>query len=146
MPALYDHALPNEGQLVFHSSLEDAVSPADWIAESVPERLDLKQKILGQIEKAAKSDAIIASSTSGFKPSELQEGRDTPERIIVAHPFNPVYLIPLVELVGPEQTVKKAQDILRALGAYPLHVRKEIDAHIADRLLCLLYTSDAADD
>jgi len=135
LPALYDHALPDEGTLTYHDSLERAVKDADWVAESVPERLDLKQKILGQIEDAAKADAIIASSTSGFKPSELHEGRNTPERIIVAHPFNPVYLIPLVELVGPEVTVKKAQDILRALGSYPLHVRKEIDAHIADRLL-----------
>jgi len=135
LPALYDHALPNEGILTFHDSLEMAVKIADWIAESVPERLDLKQKILGQIEDHAKPDAIIASSTSGFKPSELHQGRKTPERIIVAHPFNPVYLIPLVELVGPEPTVKKAQKILKSLGSYPLHVRKEIDAHIADRLL-----------
>ena len=135
LPALYDHALPSEGQLIFHDSLEAAVSEADWIAESVPERLDLKQKILGQIEDHAKADAIIASSTSGFKPSELHEGRRNSERIIVAHPFNPVYLIPLVELVGPDATVKKAQSILRSMGSYPLHVRKEIDAHIADRLL-----------
>lgn len=135
LPALYDHALPEEGQLVFHESLETAVKDADWIAESVPERLELKQKILGRIENFAKPDAVIASSTSGFKPSELHEGRSTPDRIIVAHPFNPVYLIPLVELVGPEPTVKKAQTILYSLGSYPLHVRKEIDAHIADRLL-----------
>jgi len=135
LPALYDHALPNEGTLTYHDSLERAVKDADWIAESVPERLDLKQKILGQIEDAAKANAIIASSTSGFKPSELHVGRTSPERIIVAHPFNPVYLIPLVELVGPEATVKKAQEILKTLGSYPLHVRKEIDAHIADRLL-----------
>ncbi len=135
LPALYDHALPNEGKLIFHDSLETAVKTADWIAESVPERLDLKQKILGQIENAAKHDAIIASSTSGFKPSELHAGRFSSDRIIVAHPFNPVYLIPLVELVGPETTVKKAQKILTSMGSYPLHVRKEIDAHIADRLL-----------
>ena len=135
LPALYDHTLPQEGTLTFNDSLSVAVSHADWIAESVPERLDLKQKTLGEIEEHAKPDAIIASSTSGFKPSELHEGRSTPERIIVAHPFNPVYLIPLVELVGPKNTVKKAQSILKSLGSYPLHVRKEIDAHIADRLL-----------
>ncbi len=135
LPALYDHALPEEGKLTFHGTLEAAVKTASWIAESVPERLELKQKILGQIEDHAPGDAIIASSTSGFKPSELHEGRTTAERIIVAHPFNPVYLIPLVELVGPEPAVKKAQSILRKLGSYPLHVRKEIDAHIADRLL-----------
>lgn len=135
LPALYDHALPNEGSLIFHTSLKNAVEAADWVAESVPERLELKQKVLGQIEEAVKPNTIIASSTSGFKPSELHEDRETPERIIVAHPFNPVYLIPLVELVGPEPTVKRAQEILQTLGSYPLHVRKEIDAHIADRLL-----------
>jgi len=135
LPSLYDHVLPPEGHLLFHDSLQKAVKTVDWIAESVPERLDLKQNILGQIEEYAARDAIIASSTSGFKPSELHEGRKSPERIIVAHPFNPVYLIPLVELVGPEQTVMKAQTILTKLGSYPLHVRKEIDAHIADRLL-----------
>ncbi len=135
VPGIYDHALPKEGQLTFHDNLEAAVETASWIAESVPERLVLKQKILGQIENHCPPDAIIASSTSGFKPSELHEGRSTPERIIVAHPFNPVYLIPLVELVGPTQTVEKAQQILSKLGNYPLHVRKEIDAHIADRLL-----------
>ncbi len=135
LPALYDHALPSEGKLTFCNSLEEAVSSADWVTESAPERLELKQKILGQIEDAAGPDVIITSSTSGFKPSELHEGRSTPERIIVAHPFNPVYLIPLIELVGPEATIKKAQETLKTLGCYPLHVRKEIDAHIADRLL-----------
>ena len=135
LPALYDHRLPDEGKLQFCPQLEDAVKQAQWVAESVPERRELKQKVLANIETHAPPEAIIASSTSGFKPSELQDGLKTPERVIVAHPFNPVYLIPLVELVGNTETIVKAQKTLKTLGCYPLHVRQEIDAHIADRLL-----------
>ena len=91
------------------------------------------------MQAACRADAIIGSSTSGFKPSELQEGAARAEQIMVCHPFNPVYLMPLIEVVPSPATdpdlVAKAQDILRGLGMFPLHVRKEIDAHIADRFL-----------
>ena len=135
LPALYEHKLPAEGQLNHVSSLQDAVKNAEWISESVPERLELKLKIFEDIQTFCSSDAIIASSTSGFKPSELQTNSVRPEQIIVAHPFNPVYLCPLAELVGNKTTVEKAKMILSDVGMYPLHIRKEIDAHIADRLL-----------
>jgi len=135
MPDLYEHRLPREGRLSFIDSLEAAVDDVDWVAESVPENLDLKQSILAQLQAACSPDCIIASSTSGFRPSELQSGLDNPAQVIVAHPFNPVYLVPLVELVGDSATIDKAKPILSDLGMYPLHVRKEIDAHIADRLL-----------
>ena len=132
LPSLYDKALPAEGTLTFHDDLADAVSGAAWIQESVPERLELKHKIHGQITELAGAEAVIGSSTSGFKPSEInQQGA----RAVVAHPFNPVYLLPLVELVGDADTCARASDILRSVGMYPLTVRKEIDAHIADRLL-----------
>jgi carnitine 3-dehydrogenase len=132
LPALYDRALPAEGKLSFEATLDDAVAGADWVQESVPERLDLKHRILGAISAAVPATAVIGSSTSGFKPSELNA---TGARAVVAHPFNPVYLLPLVELVGDAETCGRAAEILRAIGMYPLHVRKEIDAHIADRLL-----------
>lgn len=132
LPALYDKVLPAEGVLTFHQDLEAALRAAVWIQESVPERLDLKHKIHAQIQEFAEADAVIGSSTSGFKPSELNNGTG---RIVVAHPFNPVYLLPLVELVGDADICAKASDILRSIGMYPLTVRKEIDAHIADRLL-----------
>lgn len=135
LPGLYEHRLPDQGTLTIASSVEDAVAGAEWIAECVPERLDFKQKVYSQIQSSCDENAIIASSTSGFKPSELQEGSSRPEQILVAHPFNPVYLIPLVELVGAEQTVVRAKEVLDGLGMFPLHVRKEIDAHIADRFL-----------
>lgn len=132
LPALYDQALPPEGHLAFHTELANAVAGADWIQESVPETLTLKHRILPAIQDAAGPDAVIGSSTSGFKPSDLNAAGT---RAIVAHPFNPVYLLPLVELVGDPATCARAADILRGIGMYPLIVRKEIDAHIADRLL-----------
>ncbi|MEJ6401541.1 carnitine 3-dehydrogenase [Yoonia sp. 2307UL14-13] len=132
LPGLYDRSLPHEGTLTFHDDLAEAVADADWIQESVPERLDLKHMVFAQITAAAKSSAVIGSSTSGFKPSELNTGGTG---IIVAHPFNPVYLLPLVELVGDAETCIRAADTLRDIGMFPLHVRAEIDAHIADRLL-----------
>lgn len=132
LPSLYDRSLPEEGKLIFHASLSDAVQGAAWIQESVPERLELKHKVLGNLTDLAQSDAVIGSSTSGFKPSELNRDGG---RAIVAHPFNPVYLLPLVELVGEKSETERAANILRNIGMYPLIVRKEIEAHIADRLL-----------
>ncbi|MTH65651.1 carnitine 3-dehydrogenase [Paracoccus shanxieyensis] len=131
LPALYDRALPPEGRLSFHADLATAVAGAQWVQESVPESLPLKHRVLPAIAAAA-GDAIIGSSTSGFKPSELNQAGTN---AVVAHPFNPVYLLPLVELVGDAATCARAADILRGIGMFPLIVRKEIDAHIADRLL-----------
>ena len=132
LPSLYDKALPVEGVLSFYDDLATALDGAAWIQESIPERLDLKHKIHSQIADAAPNDAIIGSSTSGFKPSELNANGAS---VIVAHPFNPVYLLPLVELVGDADVCARASDILRSVGMFPLTVRKEIDAHIGDRLL-----------
>ncbi len=132
LPSLYDKALPAEGKLQFFDTLEEAVKDVMWVQESVPERLELKHKVHAEVTRLAPAEAVIGSSTSGFKPSELAAAG---ARVIVAHPFNPVYLLPLVELVGDAETCAKAGLILRSLGMYPLTVRKEIDAHIADRLL-----------
>lgn len=139
LPMLYDVALPPEGVLTVCDSIEQAVTGVDWIQESVPERLDIKHKVFAKIVAHAPKDAIIGSSTSGFKPSQLQDGLNRPDTLVVAHPFNPVYLLPLVELVpsakNPADVIDRAKQVLTSLGMYPLHVRKEIDAHIADRLL-----------
>ena len=128
-----------EGRVSFCDSIAEAVAGAELIVESVPERLDIKQKVYAEIEAAADPAAIIASSTSGIMPSDLQAKMQHPDRLLVAHPFNPVYLLPLVELVGGAKTsadtIERAREIYTALGMKPLHVKKEIEAFIADRLL-----------
>jgi len=138
LPMLYDCALPDEGTLSLHSSVADAVTGADWVQESVSERLDLKHQVIAEVQ-AANPNALIGSSTSGFTPSQLQQGAADSSRIMVTHPFNPVYLLPLVELVpspaNDPMAIDRCKTWLTSLGMYPLHVGKEIDAHIADRLL-----------
>ena len=139
LPGLLDVDLPGEGALSFHDTISDAVSGATWIQESVPERLELKRKVYQTVQEHCDPQAIIGSSTSGFKPSELQACATRPEQIIVCHPFNPVYLLPLVEVVGTDKNtaelIENASEILTSVGMYPLRVRAEIDAHIADRFL-----------
>ncbi len=139
LPGLSDVAMPDEGALSFHAEISEAVAGAVWIQESVPERLELKHKVYQTVQAHCRKDATIGSSTSGFKPSELQGGATNPGQIVVAHPFNPVYLLPLVELVTTDASdaplIDRARALISSLGMYPLHVRKEIDAHIADRFL-----------
>ncbi|AXX96779.1 carnitine 3-dehydrogenase [Profundibacter amoris] len=139
LPMLYNTALPDEGSLTYCETISGAVQNADWIQESAPERLALKRKVYQTTQEHCRADAIIASSTSGFKPSEIQGCATRPEQIIVAHPFNPVYLLPLVEIVAtdenPPEMTDRATGIIESLGMFPLRVRAEIDAHIADRFL-----------
>ena len=141
--ALTTAPLPPRGNLSFHSSLADAVADADWIQESVPERIDLKRKVLGEIDAAARPDALIGSSTSGLLPSDLQVGMKHPGRFFVAHPYNPVYLLPLVEIVGGKATapltVADAIGLLEAVGMKGVAIAKEIDAFVGDRLLEALW-------
>lgn len=131
--------LPAEGKITHANSIEDAVAGADLIQESVPERLELKHKVLAEIDRYASPDALIGSSTSGLKPSDMQTAMNRPERLFVAHPFNPVYLLPVVEIVGGEQTsadvIDRAKATYASIGMKPVHVKKEIEAFIADRLL-----------
>ncbi|MDW4548590.1 carnitine 3-dehydrogenase [Defluviimonas sp. D31] len=138
LPALSDVPMPQEGRLSFAATVAEAVDGADYIQESVSERLELKHRVFAEIQAVAKG-VPIGSSTSGFKPSELQEGAADPSTIFVSHPFNPVYLLPLAEIVpsakSDAKVIESAKEILREVGMFPLHVRKEIDAHIADRFL-----------
>ena len=131
--------LPKCGKLTFVSRIDDAVSDADWIQESVPERLEVKRRVLEEIDAAAKPYALIGSSTSGLLPTDLQRGMKHPERMFVAHPFNPVYLLPLVEIVGGERTsaktIEEAVAKLSSIGMKGVHIAKEIEAFVGDRLL-----------
>lgn len=133
----------DRARLRFTTDLEAAVNEADLVQENAPEREDLKREVLARIDATANAGTIIASSTSGLMPSTLQADCATPSRVLVAHPFNPVYLLPLVELVGGERTdadtVQRAAAIYRAIGMRPLIVRREIEGHIADRLMEALW-------
>ena len=138
VPEVYDQ-LPPEGALILCDSIADAVSGAEWIQESTPERLEIKQAVLAEIQASCAAEASVASSTSGFMPSELQAGSARPEQILVAHPYNPVYLLPIVEVVPsavvPEATVQRAEALLTDIGMKPITLRAEIPAHVGDRLL-----------
>ena len=128
----------NLKNLVITSKLEDAVKNADLIQENVPERLKLKKKIINQISKFAPRNAIIASSSSGLVPSDLQSNCINPKRFVVAHPFNPVYILPLVEIVKGNKTsrtfINKANKFYQNLRMKTLIVNKELPGFLSDRL------------
>ncbi len=129
----------SEGSITHCTSLAEAVGNAELIVESVPERLDIKQSVYAEVEQAAPNNALIVSSTSGIMPSDLQAKLQHPERMLVVHPFNPVYLLPVVEVVGGKKTsqesIDRAMAIYAAIGMKPVHIKKEIEAFVADRLL-----------
>ena len=131
------------GSVSFASSLADAVGDADIVQESAPENEALKRRLLAEIDELARPDALVCSSTSGLLPSRLQADMTHPERFVVGHPFNPVYLLPLVEVVAgehtSENTVERALALYTSLGMKPLRVSKEIDGFVADRLLEALW-------
>ncbi|ALZ82787.1 3-hydroxybutyryl-CoA dehydrogenase [Pseudomonas oryzihabitans] len=130
-------------RLTFHTDLDAAVASADVIQESAPERLELKRELHARVSRGARPDALICSSTSGLLPSDFYAEALHPERCLVGHPFNPVYLLPLVEVVGGSQTstanLARAEAFYRELGMRPLRVRKEVPGFIADRLLEALW-------
>jgi carnitine 3-dehydrogenase len=138
LPALSDVPMPAEGKLVFCGTIGEAVEGAEYVQESVSERIELKKRVYAQLQQA-NPGVLIGSSTSGFKASDLQDGAVSPDNIIVAHPFNPVYLLPLSEVSGSprnsDAVVEKTVGILKDIGMFPLVIRKEIDAFIGNRFL-----------
>lgn len=130
--------LPPKGRLSFTTDLHSMAERVDFIQENIPEQLELKQRVLADVSRHAAADVIIASSTSGLMPSDLQRDMVAPERFLVAHPFNPVYLLPLVELVGGKltsaQTIAAARRFFIYIGMHPLTLRHEIPGHLTDRL------------
>jgi len=125
-------------KLFLKKSIKEAVKDADLIQENGPENEKIKKKIVKEISKWSKPNAIIASSSSGLLPSKIQSACKNPARFIIAHPFNPVYLLPLVELVKGKKTknnfIKKSEIFYRSLGMQPLIVKKEIEGYLSDRL------------
>jgi 3-hydroxypropionate dehydrogenase (NADP+) len=119
-------------------NLADAVKHADYIQESVPDNYPAKKKVFKEMDAAAAPDTILASSSSGLMMTEIQKGVTRPQRCVLAHPFLPVYLLPLVEIVGGEQTAPETVDItvalMETLGKTPVRLRKEVSGYIVNRL------------
>ena len=125
--------------LHFAPTLAAAVAEAEFVQENVPERLPIKIDTLQQIDAACPPETVIASSTSGYLMTEMAIGLQHPERCVVAHPFNPPYLMPVVEVVAGELTSEAAQDwavaFYRVTGKRPLKLSKEIPGFVADRIM-----------
>lgn len=128
----------DKSRLHFVKTIEDVAKSADFIQESAPEHEDLKRSLHAQMDAVAPANVIIASSSSGLLPSRIQSACTHPERIVIGHPFNPVYLLPLVEVMGGENTssdtIEHAMATYTDLGMHALRVRKEIEGYLADRL------------
>lgn len=126
-----------------HDDPAAAVEGVALVQENGPENLDVKRALFARIDAALAPEAVVASSTSGFMPSELQSGRRGPERYVVGHPFNPPHLIPLVEVVGGRATdpavVNWTVQFYAALGKRPITIRREMPGHVANRMQVALY-------
>jgi 3-hydroxyacyl-CoA dehydrogenase len=131
-------------RLTFTPDIGEAVTHADFVQENGPEREDVKRELFGTLDAATPLDVVIASSSSGMLPSRIQVAcAQHPERVLVGHPFNPPHLIPLVEVVGGNQTarwaVARAIEVYRAVGKHPIELRQELPGHVANRLQAALW-------
>jgi len=130
-------------RLAFTTEMKQALSKADLVQENGPERPDFKMKLFADMDEATPPDSLIASSSSGITPSVMQSKCTHPERIVVGHPFNPPHIIPLVEVVGGAKTspeaIQRAMAFYASIGKKPIHLRKELPGHVANRLQAALY-------
>jgi 3-hydroxyacyl-CoA dehydrogenase len=133
----------SQDRLRFHARLEDAVAGADFVQENGPERLDIKAEMFRRMDAAAPARTILASSSSGLAISGVQSQCAHPERVVLGHPFNPPHLIPLVEVVGGERTsaevIERTMAFYASIGKRPIHVKREVKGHIANRLQAALW-------
>ena len=129
--------------LKFTTDLNQALADADLVQENGPERKDFKIKLFADMDAATPPDSIIASSSSGLTMSVMQSACRHPERCVIGHPFNPPHVVPLVEVVAGEktspETVQRAIEFYASIGKKPIHVRKEVVGHVANRLQAALY-------
>src|SRR5438309_8792449 len=133
----------SQSNLSFTPALAQAVANPDLVQENGPERIDFKQKLYGGLDQMLPPDVIIASSSSGLTMSEIQKGAGShPERCVIAHPFNPPHLIPLVEIVGgaktSEETIRRAAQFYTSIGQRTVRLNKEMAGHVANRLQAAL--------
>ena len=130
-------------RLSFTKDSQQALAKADLVQENGPERPDFKIKLFQEMDEATPVDSIIASSSSGITPSVIQSACKHPERVIVGHPFNPPHIVPLVEVVGGAKTspeaIQQAMRFYASIGKKPIHLRKELPGHVANRLQAALY-------
>ena len=130
-------------RLRFFAAAEDAVADVQFVQENVPERLEIKHDMYRRIGPALRRDAIVASSSSGLLLRDMQKAWQDPGRFILGHPFNPPHLIPLVELLGNEQTapgvLDAADEFYRRHGKVTIRVNKEMPGHVANRLQAALW-------
>ncbi|QJQ52361.1 MULTISPECIES: 3-hydroxyacyl-CoA dehydrogenase NAD-binding domain-containing protein [Vitreoscilla] len=130
-------------RLRFETDLSQAVQHADFVQENGPERLELKQALYTQMDAAAPTQAIFASSSSGLKISDIQSVCQHPERVVLGHPFNPPHLLPLVEVIGGAQTdaavVEQTMAFYQSLGKKAIRIHKEVPGHVANRLQAALW-------
>ncbi|MFK0091917.1 3-hydroxyacyl-CoA dehydrogenase NAD-binding domain-containing protein [Pseudomonas sp. NPDC090592] len=131
------------GQLSFHADVASAVQHADFVQESVPERIAIKHELFATLEAALKPGAIVASSASGLRLGEMQAGWKNPSHFILGHPFNPPHLIPLVEVMGNDKTaagvVEQAERFYDLVGKVTIRVNREVKGHVANRLQAALW-------
>jgi 3-hydroxyacyl-CoA dehydrogenase len=129
--------------LRFTTDMKKALADADLVQENGPERQDFKIKLFADMDAATPEDSIIASSSSGLTMSVMQSACKHPERCVTGHPFNPPHVIPLVEVVAgaktSPQTVEQVISFYKSIGKKPIHVRKEVVGHVANRLQAAIY-------
>ncbi|MEH2562306.1 3-hydroxyacyl-CoA dehydrogenase NAD-binding domain-containing protein [Bradyrhizobium sp. AZCC 2289] len=133
----------SQNRLSFTAALADAVKDADLVQENGPEKIDFKKALYRQLDELLHPSVIIASSSSGLTMSEIQSGAAShPERCVIAHPFNPPHLIPLVEIVGgaktSKNTIERAAEFYTSIGQRTVRVNKEMPGHVANRLQAAL--------
>jgi 3-hydroxyacyl-CoA dehydrogenase len=140
--ALADSDVPSDELLVCDDA-RAAVEGAQFVQESVPERLDVKHDLYALIEPALEETAVVASSASGLTLKELQGGWRHPGRLVLGHPFNPPHLIPLVEVMGNQRTdpgvVNWTRGFYESIGKVTIEVRREVPGHVANRLQAALW-------
>ncbi|KPH81232.1 3-hydroxyacyl-CoA dehydrogenase NAD-binding domain-containing protein [Bosea vaviloviae] len=137
---LAELGLTGDGAVSFSTDLAAALDGAGFVQENGPENEAVKRRLLAEIDALLPPGAIIASSTSALVRSAIVADCERPERIVVAHPFNPPHLVPLVEIVGADvEVVARAADFYRALGRRPVVLNREMPGHIANRLASALY-------
>ena len=136
-------AEPPWAALSFHTEPEAALAGAEFVQESGPEREDLKRTLLARLDAVLDPEIVIASSSSGLLMSRIQIDCRHPERCIIGHPFNPPHLVPLIEVVGGEKTgreaIEQALAFYTAIGKQPIHIRREVPGHVANRLQAALW-------